>query len=714
MIIRFQDQFIKSGIPEVKLSLAMRRKAALAFTLAALFMVVTASLHAQWIPASLSKARYQPSATSAGSRAFFAGGDNGRNVFNTIDIYDDDTHSWSTDLLSEPRVDLASTSVGSKVFFAGGFNETDFSSVVDIYDINTKKWSHTNLTEARCELTATTAGTKAFFAGGRKSGGIERSAIVDIYDLSTNKWSVAHLSVARSQLAATSLGTKVFFAGGLGDRRVLISNVVDIYDTKTNTWTTHLLSKERYDLAAATVGNKVFFAGGISAQGDSDVVDIYDVSTNTWSTHRLSKARFDVAATTVGNKVFFAGGHSLATGISSNLVDIYDNTLNIWTTATLSEARNSIGATTVGTKAIFAGGWANTTLLSVNIVDIYETGKTQDTDPPRILMSYKDDGVANANGKIEVKVRITDQSRISYVLVNGEKRVEKDIADSLVFTAEFLPGEDVTIVARDNFNQGTEKSFVIKGMSERPASGSLNKKVNRKYYALIMAVQEYADPEIPSLNEPVRDATMLKNVLIKKYTFDEAGVHLLLNPAFEDIDVAFESLIGKVTSDDLLLIFYAGHGFFDEKTNIGYWLPSDATKKNKAKWYRNSALVENIRAINSKHTFLITDACFSGGIFKTRAPFNNASLQINDMLRRKSRKAMTSGSLETVPDKSIFMKYLLKALEENQNLYLTTEDLYDEINHAMKHNSVIKPDYGEIENTGDENGNFVFQQKSDN
>ena len=74
---------------------------------------------------------------------------------------------------------------------------------------------------------------------------------------------------------------------------------------------------------------------------------------------------------------------------------------------------------------------------------------------------------------------------------------------------------------------------------------------------------------------------------------------------------------------------------------------------------------------------------------------------------------MTSGSLETVPDKSIFMKYLLKTLEENQNLYLTTEDLYDEISHAMKHNSVIKPDYGEIQNTGDENGNFVFQQKSD-
>jgi len=173
-------------------------------------------------------------------------------------------------------------------------------------------------------------------------------------------------------------------------------------------------------------------------------------------------------------------------------------------------------------------------------------------------------------------------------------------------------------------------------------------------------------------------------------------------------------LTAKVTLDDLVLIFYACHGFFDAKTNIGYWLPADASDKNKAKWYRNSALVENIRAINSKHTFLIADACFSGQIFKTRAPFNNASLEINDMLRRTSRKAMTSGSLVTVPDKSIFMKYLLKTLEENQNLYLTTEDLYDEISHAMKNNSAIKPAYGEIQDTGDLGGNFVFKQKSEN
>jgi hypothetical protein len=229
-----------------------------------------------------------------------------------------------------------------------------------------------------------------------------------------------------------------------------------------------------------------------------------------------------------------------------------------------------------------------------------------------------------------------------------------------------------------------------------------------RYYGLLIAVEEYADSAIVSLNEPLKDANKLKEVLKSRYTFDDQDITILKNPTFEELNVEFDELSKKIGPSDFLLIFYAGHGYFDEKTNIGYWLPADAQKKNRAKWFRNSALVENIGAINSKHTFLIADACFSGGIFKTRAPFNNANPDISNMLKRTSRKAMTSGSLTTVPDKSVFMTYLIKALEENNNQYLPSEDLFDDIRIAMKNNADTKPQYGEIRNVGDNGGNFVL------
>lgn len=233
----------------------------------------------------------------------------------------------------------------------------------------------------------------------------------------------------------------------------------------------------------------------------------------------------------------------------------------------------------------------------------------------------------------------------------------------------------------------------------------------RHNYALIIAVEEYADPTLVSLSEPVKDATRLKEVLVKQYTFEPADVSVLLNPTFEDIHVAFETLTQKVTANDNLLIFYAGHGYFDEATNIGYWLPADAENKNRAKWFRNSSLVENIAAINSKHTLLIADACFSGGIFKTRSAINNADLDIANAMKRASRKAITSGALTTVPDKSVFMKYLLKTLQENNNKFLTSEDIYDEVRMAMRNNATTKPLYGEIQNAGDEGGAFVLVKR---
>jgi Caspase domain len=233
----------------------------------------------------------------------------------------------------------------------------------------------------------------------------------------------------------------------------------------------------------------------------------------------------------------------------------------------------------------------------------------------------------------------------------------------------------------------------------------------RHNYALLIAIEEYKDPALVSLSEPIKDATKLEEVLVNQYTFDPADVTVLLNPTFEEIHVAFDGLTKKITPQDNLLIFYAGHGYFDDKTNIGYWLPADAENKNRAKWFRNSSLVENIGAINSKHTLLIADACFSGGIFKTRAAIDNADLDIANMMKRASRKALTSGSLTTVPDKSVFMKYVLKTLQENKNKYLSSEDVYDEVRMAMRNNASTKPQYGEIQNVGDEGGAFVLMRR---
>jgi hypothetical protein len=330
----------------------------------------------------------------------------------------------------------------------------------------------------------------------------------------------------------------------------------------------------------------------------------------------------------------------------------------------------------------------------------------KDAEAPEVFMVYRNEGRINSNGKVDVEFRVYDGSGIKSVTINGRERMDGSSKDSVKFHADFYSDEEIFVKATDNNNNVNNRNFIVK--ASVAVAGA---KATRKYVALLLAVDEYDDPAFQSLSGPISDATSLKAILMRKYGFEEANITFLKNPKHEDLETVFETMRDKVTGEDLLLIFYAGHGTFDDQSQIGYWLPSDATKSSRLNWYRNSALVENIGAIHSKHTLLIADACFSGGIFKTRS-VNNASAEISSLMKRTSRKAMTSGRLNPVPDRSVFMKYLLKTLEENENKFLPSEDLYDMVKMAMKTNTDTKPEYGEIKNTGDEGGNFVFIQNN--
>ena len=244
-------------------------------------------------------------------------------------------------------------------------------------------------------------------------------------------------------------------------------------------------------------------------------------------------------------------------------------------------------------------------------------------------------------------------------------------------------------------------------------SGSPKEKVilHGDYHALLIAVNDYDDPNITDLDQPISDAGKLFDVLISDYLFDEVNVTFLKNPTREEIITALDRLEYTINESDNLLIFYAGHGYWDERTEKGYWLPSDSKQVNTANWIRNSDISGYIKGIKSKHTLLIADACFGGSIFKTRSAFGNQAVAISRLNDFPSRKAMTSGTLKEVPDKSVFVEYLVKRLKENDQQYMPSEQLFYSFKPAVLNNSDNIPQFGEVQNTGDEGGDFIFIRK---
>lgn len=307
--------------------------------------------------------------------------------------------------------------------------------------------------------------------------------------------------------------------------------------------------------------------------------------------------------------------------------------------------------------------------------------------------------------KILLEGKINSINKKLFLFLNNK---ETPVTESGIFNIEHVLTKginQISLKAVSGRNLTTEISFKVdyqpKVIEALLGNGS-------KYYALIIGISNYNDPLINELDKPVKDAELFYNTLTARYSFEKENVKFLKNATMSDIVTALDYFAKEVRPIDNFLLFYAGHGVWNASSEIGFWLPSDAQKSSTLKWFRNSTLRDYLREINSKHTLLITDACFGGSIFKTRSAFMDATLAVNKLYELPSRKAMTSGTLTEVPDESAFLKYLIDRLEKNNEKYLSSEQLFSSFRIAVINNSNVIPQFGEIKDVGDEGGDFIF------
>lgn len=235
-----------------------------------------------------------------------------------------------------------------------------------------------------------------------------------------------------------------------------------------------------------------------------------------------------------------------------------------------------------------------------------------------------------------------------------------------------------------------------------------------KYRALIIGVQDYTNNKL-DLQYPASDAKALYNVLTQKYNFAAQNVTLLTTPSqttHRNLHTVLKKL-ANFSKDDDVLIFFAGHGQWIKDYDQGYWLPSDA--EDVFNYLSNDAISGYIKSCPARHVLLITDACFSGGIFKSRdaSELNGAPESLKIIYEKYTcRQAMTSGALTTVPDKSIFMEYLLKRLESNTQKYMKASELFYSLINDVIEKSGQTPVFGGILDKNDDMlGDFIFIKK---
>ena len=232
-----------------------------------------------------------------------------------------------------------------------------------------------------------------------------------------------------------------------------------------------------------------------------------------------------------------------------------------------------------------------------------------------------------------------------------------------------------------------------------------------RYQALVIGNDRYENG-LPALKTAAADAKAVAETLKLVYGFK---VTLLVNASRAQIIGALVSLRKSLTWDDNLLIYYAGHGSYDQAADQGYWLPVDAAADDPTNWVSNTDLTNMLRAMQARHVLVVADSCYSGTLTRDANVQVQGADYIQRMVEKKARTVMTSGGLEPVADSgggghSVFATAFIAALRQNNGV-MDGQSFFARVREPVVLAAPQTPEYANLRLAGHDGGDFVFVRK---
>jgi uncharacterized caspase-like protein len=296
-------------------------------------------------------------------------------------------------------------------------------------------------------------------------------------------------------------------------------------------------------------------------------------------------------------------------------------------------------------------------------------------------------------------------------------------------------GTKVSVVAVDRQGKRDAKEFLLVPETETAALTSATAIAEPavapapppidfgNYHALVIGINDYT--HIPKLETAINDAEAVGRVLAERYGFQ---VQVLRNPNRYQLLSALNQLRARLTSEDNLLIYYAGHGELDQTNQRGHWLPVDAEADSDANWISNISLTDILNTMNARQIMVVADSCYSGALTRTvltqlegGKSDDERLVWLKTMATKKARTALTSGGLAPVLDgggggHSVFARALIDSLANNtgvmegQRLYQQVAARVAFVADQVRFEQL--PQYAPIKHTGHEAGDFFFVARS--
>ena len=267
-----------------------------------------------------------------------------------------------------------------------------------------------------------------------------------------------------------------------------------------------------------------------------------------------------------------------------------------------------------------------------------------------------------------------------------------------------LKKEQNILIAEGNGSQYTNKNKQGKAISRYPApSSDVDKNIpeikqnSKNTFAFIIASENYPSAPVPfSLN----DGRIFKEYCHKTLGLPPENVNLYEDATFGMMIGAIEKMkdIAKAYEGEAsFILYYAGHGFPDEKQNTAYLLPVDGNATAITETgFSLSKLYQEISKLKTKSTLVLLDACFSGAKREDDmlASTRGVAIKVKEEVPQGNlivfSAAQGDETAHQIEEKGhgLFTYYLLKELQQTSGK-VSLGDFTDYVTKQVKRQSVV-------------------------
>jgi len=190
--------------------------------------------------------------------------------------------------------------------------------------------------------------------------------------------------------------------------------------------------------------------------------------------------------------------------------------------------------------------------------------------------------------------------------------------------------------------------------------------------ALLIGVSQYG-AGFNQLPASTRDVAAMQRVWQHPDMGDFDEVIPLVDPGPQEMGIAIEQLFGDRDRDDLLLLYFSGHGVKDENGNL--YLATRITRKSeRGGLIRSTAMaarfVQEVMSYSrARRQVVILDCCFSGAFAEGLLAKDDGSIDIRRQLGGEGRVILTSSTstqysfAQEDSELSIYTRFLVEGIE---------------------------------------------------